>query len=386
MKRLESINLISIRQSSPLRYRSLFDLIRTASSKRIAQVVVAVTVAWLPAAILSGVQGASSLKSFFTDVATQSRLLVVVPLLILYEPQLRARLEKIARQFINVGLISDPDLPKFQADWSSCQRLGQSPIARITLPLLVYLLIGLSMPYLGPDVFHPWCRGEGWLNLSRAGVWFLLVSNPILFYLLLDWIWRTMLWARFLAAVSRLNLLLIPSHPDQVGGLGFVESSLKGQFPFGFCIGVIVAGGVANRIVHGAQSLLSFKYMPLLVIGTVLFLCVAPLCVFMGKLLATRRRGVFEYGPFAAGLGQRFEDKWLCRGNQVSEDALQEQDFSATVDLYSVVANVYRMRLVPFDRFNLYTLLLLSLTPAIPVALVALPFDVLMREAVKLLF
>src|SRR3954470_9495344 len=105
MKQPVSINAIPIRRPSPFRYRSVFQLIRAASSKTIAHMTGAVVIAWLPAAILSGAQGADSLRSFLTDVATQSRLLIVVPLLILYGPLLRERLDRVAQQFINAGLI-----------------------------------------------------------------------------------------------------------------------------------------------------------------------------------------------------------------------------------------------------------------------------------------
>jgi hypothetical protein len=126
--------------------------------------------------------------------------------------------------------------------------------------------------------------------------------------------------------------------------------------------------------------------MPLVVIITVLVLCAAPLCVFMNTLLRARHRGVFEYGALAIGMGQQFENKWLRRTGTVGEDALHEQDFSATTDLYSIAANVHQIRMIPIGVSDLYMLLALSLAPAIPVALIAVPFDVLMQHVVKLLF
>jgi hypothetical protein len=104
----------------------------------------------------------------------------------------------------------------------------------------------------------------------------------------------------------------------------------------------------------------------------------------MNRLLQTRRRGVFEYGALAIGMGQRFEAKWLRRA--VTEDALHEQDFSATTDLYSITANVHQIHMIPVGVSDLYTLLAISLSLAIPVAVIAVPFDVLMEHAVKLVF
>ena len=51
------------------------------------------------------------------------------------------------------------------------------------------------------------------------------VSNPILQFLLLRWFYRLAIWARFLWQVSRIQLSLIPTHPDRNAGLGFLGGS-----------------------------------------------------------------------------------------------------------------------------------------------------------------
>ncbi|MCU1305446.1 MAG: hypothetical protein JWN45_141 [Acidobacteriaceae bacterium] len=387
MKRSASTGAIPIDRPSAVRHRSNFDLIRSASSKTITRAAIATAVAWLPAAILAAMRGVVPLNSFLTDIATQSRVLVIIPILILAEPALHTQYQQIARQFTKADLISDSDLPRFQANWASFEKYRNSAVARISLVLLVVLTILSFEKYLDADVLMSWTTGGGgWRYLSPAGVWFVWVINTLLFYLFLLWVWRTMLWARFLHATSRLDLRLIPPHPDHAGGLGFVGSYLRKHIPFAFCIGVFVAGGVANRIIHRDQPLLSFKYMPLVVVITVLFLSAAPLCVFMKSLLQAKLRGVFEYGALAIGVGQGFENKWLRRTRPVSEEALQQQDFCATIDLYSIVGNVHQIRMIPIGVYDLYLLLAISLIPAIPVALVAVPFDVLMRQLVRLLF
>jgi hypothetical protein len=387
VKRSTSSNGVPIERHSTLRKRPTFDFVRTASAKTITQAAVATAVAWVPAAILSALQGRDPLNWFLTDVALQCRVFIVIPLLILAEPTVHERLEAIARHFTRANLISASDLPAFQANWASFKKLHDSVIAKIGLVLLIMAAIFWLVRYLTPDVLRPWTTGGGgWRYFSPAGVWAIWVIHGSVLYLFLLWVWRTILWARFLRSVSRLDLRLIPAHPDHVAGLGFVESYLRKQFPFGFCVGVVAAGGMANRIIHNAQPLLSFKYMPLVVIITVLLVCAAPLCVFINTLLRARHRGVFEYGELAIGMGQQFENKWLRRIGTLDEEALHEQDFSATTDLYSITANVHQIRMVPIGISNLYSLLAISLTPLIPVALIAVPFGVLMEHTIKLVF
>src|SRR5271167_992316 len=99
MKR--SLRRISIEldQSTHTRPHIFLDLFRTASSQTLMRAGAAAAVAWLPVAVLSAIRGGSSLESFLTDYASLSRFLVVIPVLILAEPPLRARLALVVQHF-----------------------------------------------------------------------------------------------------------------------------------------------------------------------------------------------------------------------------------------------------------------------------------------------
>src|SRR6185436_519355 len=65
---------------------------------------------------------------------------------------------------------------------------------------------------------------DGKLQPSLAGWWLGCVSLPLFQFLLLRWYFRLFIWARFLWQVSRIELNLMPLHPDRCGGLGFLSS------------------------------------------------------------------------------------------------------------------------------------------------------------------
>jgi hypothetical protein len=67
-------------------------------------------------------------------------------------------------------------------------------------------------------------------------------------------------------------------------------------------------------------------------------------------------------------------------------EALQATDFSATTDLYGIASNVQSMSHVPFEVRALIGLVVTTLLPFIPVALMVIPFKVILREAASLLF
>ena len=139
--------------------------------------------------------------------------------------------------------------------------------------------------------------GAGFKSFSPAGMWVFFVSYPILGYYTLLWLWRQLLWARFLRSTSLLHLRLIAAHPDHLGGLGFLEASMLGQLPFSFCLGLSLAGAVANRVLNEGHPLLSFRYLALALIVAVLFVCIAPYLFFTRFLMLMRRRGMQPMEP-----------------------------------------------------------------------------------------
>src|SRR5437763_8237671 len=153
--------------------------------------------------------------------------------------------------------------------------------------------------------------------------------------------WRLALWTRFLWLMSQLDLRLVPSHPDHAAGLGFIGSSLRPYSIVALAVGTVMAGRVANAVLHEGASLFAFRYLVAGAAAVVVLLFAGPLAMFSGNLLQAWRRGVREYGALASDLGHEFERKWFAHGRRVDASALEAPDFSATTDLYQVAGNVY---------------------------------------------
>ena len=386
----KSLTNIPIPSEPPARIRSrvVFDLFRTASSQTLARTALAVAVVWIPLAILSATRGSASFLSFVTDYASQSRFLIIIPVLILAEPLLRARLTQVMHHF-ETFLIPDDQRTEFRQNWESCLKLQDSKLARLSIVLLTYAAAAWLGQYLSPGgaEFMEWWKGAGGFRFfSPGGTWALFVSYALLIYLAYLWLWRHLLWVRFLHSTTRLNLRLIAAHPDNLGGLGFIEASLRGQLPFAFCMGVGLAGAAANRIFHEGEKLVAFRHLPVILIAAVLAICVAPYFLFTGTLVQMRRRGMLSYGAFARAVGEQFEKKWLHRADSLDEDVLTVPDFSTTTDLFGVVSNINNIRVIPVGAVDLYALVGGALIPGIPVVIASIPFDTVMQDAMKLLF
>ena len=193
------------------------------------RILVISLLAWLPLLVLSVVEGqalgGNVAVPFLLDVEANVRFLVALPLLIVAELVVHQRMRFVVRQFLDRNLIPQSALTRFAAAVASALRLRNSVLAEVMLIAFVYivgvLLFWRQYVALATVTWYATPTVEG-LQLSLAGKWYAYVSLPIFQFLLVRWYYRILIWTRFLWQASRIELSLIPTHPDRVGGLGFL--------------------------------------------------------------------------------------------------------------------------------------------------------------------
>src|SRR5215470_2063207 len=228
----------------PLRIQRSLGLVKPDQPRVVRRALLAAGLGWLPLALLTSAQsifyGDGSANWFFSDFSVHARSLIAVPALIVAEIDCIPRLEHIVRHFVEVGLIANKDLQRYQAAVQSTRRLLDSGYGDIVVLLVSYIASILLMLYVPMEWIPPWQRAATG-SFSPAGWWNLLVSLPLLLILFFGWVWRLILWGRFLVLVAALDLQLLPSHPDSVGGLRFVSTSLRGFRLISFALGAVMA-------------------------------------------------------------------------------------------------------------------------------------------------
>jgi hypothetical protein len=356
----------------------------------VRRAIILAAIAWLPLLILAAIEGlalgATPRESLLLDLSAYARYLVALPVLVFAEAACLPRLSGIARHFGESGLISDADRTRYEAAIaSSAQLLDWRWVAWI-LVLVAYVWTVLMTQVLYPSELSSWVARitDGERALSLAGWWRLLVSQPLFLLLAVAWLWRAAVWGRFLWKVSRLDLQLVPAHPDLVGGLSFVSGSLSAFALISLAIGVTLAGSVAESIFIDRAMPSEFRAVPVFAVVVVLILFAAPLLVFGRALRSSRRRGMHAYGELAAAVGQRFERRWLGRRESVDDEALAVPDFSATTDLYALATNVRNMRSVVIDVRSLIPLVATSLLPFVLVIALAIPPKEILKLVARL--
>jgi hypothetical protein len=346
--------------------------------------MIAVAIAWAPLALLTAARGdflpSETEASFLLDFGVQTRFLVAIPLLIVAEAICVPRLAAVARQFIDVVLLETADRPRYDQAIISCQRLMRSRLVDLSAIAVAYVLVFLVIKAAPPETIPAWHGPFSPLNPSPAGWWGLLVSLPLLLLLLLRWLWRICVWARFLWLMDRLPLQLVPAHPDHAGGLRFVGLSLEGFLPIAFIVGVIAAGPVMNQVMHHHAEPMQFKAVAIGAAAVVVALCAGPLLIFISRLGRARHEGVFQYSAMAMDLGERFQRKWLPARRSVAQGTLDASDFSGTNAAYSMAANAFVVRLLPLELRSVGLLIVATFLPFVPAWMLAVPFDQIIKR------
>ena len=211
----------------PLRLEKSLGLIKPNERRSVQRALLAVLIVWAPLFVLSAIESLvlkeNKLGSLIGDLTVLSRYLIVVPLFILAEDGTIFRLGQIARHFIDAGIITAADRPRFDGIVAQARRLLNSVSVELLVVVLAYLAMIILMRVFPDQDIPLWHKaGDGGRGYSWAGWWHALVSAPVALVLLLGWLWRILLWGLFLFRVSRLDLHLVPAHPDLVGGLQFV--------------------------------------------------------------------------------------------------------------------------------------------------------------------
>lgn len=364
-------------------------LFRPVGRNIVPRVITSILIGWFPLVVLvvaGSAGGWNQIASFFNDFATHARSLIAVPLFIFCELFCVKKLAAIAHQFVRSGIIRQTDKPAFDALIASNRALMNGKVAEIVAIVAAYAIAFVLVRHLPSLGVRPWYLLDGSSSgMSIAGWWYSFVSLPLLLILVFGWLWRIFLWSRFLIRVAGMKLRLIAAHPDRSSGLKFLNSSLIAFMSLAFTFGVVTAGSVANRVLYQGATIESVQTTVAGLVVFVLILFIGPLLVFVLKLHGQKVEGIFSYGSLADDVGRQFEEKWLANYEKFGSGALEATDFSATTDLYQVVANVHDMRLLPFELRALVSLIVATLLPFIPVLLMTMPLKLIVNELARLL-
>ena len=348
------------------------------------KIIACVLITWLPLVALCWWQGMETgrhmLQAFLANFQESIRFLLILPLLILAQLQIRPWVTHVVRYFIKSGIVPDEQLTAYARIITQTQRLRDSIWVEVIL-----LILALGSSVLGISVMphredNNWRYAAG--HISMAGIWFRFVSMPYFRFFWFCWFWRMGLWWFMLFRISLLKLRLVPTHPDCRGGLGFLASGHNNFSILAFALSCHISAVLGEEILYKGHTLDDLKGTILLTIIIITSLGTLPLLVFTPKLIELKRLGLFQYGILAKQYVDRYQRKWLPEEEDCVFEELvprSEPDPKAQ-DHFKAVGN---MQVTVFDKNAITTFAIAATIPFAPLLLTVYKFDQLLDQVLK---
>jgi len=362
-------------------------LIRQTVPNMRRRFIAILAVIWLPLLLFSLREGMAFGHSvripFLYDFAMYGRFLFGLPLLLFAELLIDPVVRQAVSEFVDARLVPDQELPAFENILRRVQQIGESWIAEAIVIVLAFFPTFLF--------HHEWVAGAltNWhttaQGMSTAGWWYAVVSAPVMRYVAYRWVFRYSLWPVLLWKISKLQLILIPTHPDRAAGVNFLATSQKHFGILACALACSVAGRVANMMVFEGAHLATFKYQLGGFVVLSVILGVLPLALWAPKLTDVRKNGLLEYGRFAETYTKSFDRKWVHCGAKPTESMLGTPDLQSLADLGNSFFFVENMRKAPITRKLIQQLAGRTALPFAPIIIFGTPTAVLVQEIIKLI-
>jgi len=341
-------------------------------------------VTWLPLAVWAAMKhrllDAESGEPLLAHFGIHVRCLVAIPLFILAEAMAHQVIRRIVGQFRASGAVTDEQYPAFLVVLKDMARLRDSSIPWI-------LVISLAMAWtLGSPVdtdVHEmsWAMTDG--SFGFAGWWFLYVARPVFLVLLLSWLWRIVLVAMLFHRLSKLELSLVPTHPDRCGGLGFVKKLPSALFLVTLAVSAVLASRWMHDMVYHEQTLAALKlpFAGFVVLWSALLL--APLLMLAPRISAMKRQALLQYGALIGEHGRLVHQRWIL-GKPVSQNELLDApELGPVADTAAIYEAVKKTSPLPVDKTTVLMILLPIFLPMLFVIARQIPIRDLLLQLLK---
>jgi hypothetical protein len=349
------------------------------------RIALLVAIGYVPLLLITLFSNFHALHSFLADYRVSSRLLVAVPALLLGEVYMESRFRAVWVHLRRSGILELADLAHMDGVVTTLARVREAYFAELAVLLL--LVVHTIVSYKGLLDATPWlAHGTAPdLQLTAAGWYAVIVSAPLFQFLLGLGLWTWLLWTYFAFKLSRRNLQLVATHPDEHGGLGFLGLTASAFAPVAFAASSVIGATWRYDIIHHGARLMQFTFPAIALIAIIALIALGPLVFFVPVLAKLRRAGILEYGILGQMHSMDFHEKWINHRAEHEAEFLQAPE-SNTLNAYAqVYERIAQLKPFPADQGSLYVLLAAVAIPALPVILAQIPVKVVLLDLLKAL-
>lgn len=348
-------------------------------------VAAALLLGWVVPGLLSWAQGvgptAGQRGSFLWDFGSHARFLICLATFLRMEKVAQEHLTMLIHEFLGRGLIDAEQQPKFQAGLRRAEeRCHSGSAAGLQLGLALVMSAAAVLAHLKLD--HGSWMGSlahGHFRLTLGGIWVLLVSFPLFWFLLWRWVWRLGAVVLMLREVSRLDLQLVPTHPDRCGGLSFLAQIPEGFRPLLFALSCLAAATVFEEMTFASVSLHSLGSLAACWLALAVVLFLGPLTLFSRALFRLREESLLEFGQLCCLQFRTLEQRWLGRAE------MEPGEFTAWSHRGRLYQDIQSIHLVPGGKESLHQVAVVAALPWVAVAATRVPLPELLKTLAELL-
>jgi hypothetical protein len=339
-----------------------------------------VAITWIPLMVGSLVRVAvlGRHDPIFLDFAVHARFLLALPLLLLSYGLLDIMCRAAVTQ-LYAGQLADPleldriiDRAEHQRD-SGWAEVMFAVIAVAGGQLALWQLISPT------GVFH----GVESVETSFTRIWFAGFALPLLHFLALRWLWRWLIWCGILVSVSRLRLATIATHPDRACGLRFLSGPITAFAMFELAFAAVLSAAWAMQLLAQRATIPSLLPTLIAFIAISVAVACAPLLLFSPHLLRRQREALIAYNPLSLDYVRQFDKKWI--GQHKDTELLGTPDIQSLADLAGAYQVIQETGIFVVASRKLFELLLATLIAVLPLALVVIPVDALVKRLASVL-
>jgi hypothetical protein len=341
---------------------------------------------WIVMVLLCLAEGLTDKVFSFGGLGTHVRLLIAIPLMFLCESVLDPCVSKFVETLELGEILSKEGVVRLRAEIARLMRWQNA-----WLPELVLLIVALSLVRAGSPL--QWFGSSTGTDASRSlwentlsGHWYFGICLTLMRFLILRWLWRLALWCHFLWRLSRLDMNLVPTHPDGQAGLGYLQT-VHAQFaPLILAVSAIQSSAFAEDLALGKIQFEAIFPPVVLLVCVMGCLFLGPLLILAPNLWEARLAGLESYMTLASQYVHAFDRKWLRTPGGPEESFLGTADLQSLADLQNSLGSIEGMRWIPIGQRLLTGTVAAVLLPMLPLILFKYPITELIQKLVAGMF
>jgi hypothetical protein len=344
------------------------------------RITIAIVVCWVPLVLITLLLNPHATKVLLSDYPVNVRMLIAIPVLLGGQLLMENVFRKIVLHIGEAGLLTSSGAERLDRTLVTLIRLRDSAIPEAVIVLLIVVHV-MTMVRGQLAIALPWSVIESGASahITPAGWYYCIVSQLFYQFLLFVSIWKWALWTGFLFRLSRLDLQIVPTHPDKHGGLGFLGMSPTAIAPTSFVAAAAIGATWREQILRHGSHLINFKFPAIILLAIMLIVAFGPLLFFVPVLGKLRRQGILQYGLLGQIHSTEFHKKWIEHREGHEAELLAAPEISSLIDFSGSFENVEGLQPFPLDKGAFVGFILAIAVPMLPAVLAEIPFVELLK-------